>query len=62
MSEETYRAKHEKRWYSVWRVLGPAGPEETIQVYGRDEAREAVKGCWDWCVRDLETGEELKNL
>lgn len=55
-----YQGKHEKRWYMVWRVLGPAGPEEKIKVYGREAARQAVIGCWDWVVRDFETGEEVR--
>lgn len=43
-----YIGKHAKKWYDVWRVLGPAGPEETISVYGLDEAKKAVEGCWDY--------------
>ncbi len=27
-----YRGKHEKQWYNVYRVLGPAGPEENIRI------------------------------
>lgn len=59
MNDGTYKGKHEKRWYTVWRVLGPGGPEETIQVFGRDEAIKATLGCWDWCVKDTETGKEI---
>ena len=43
-----YVGKHEKKFYYVWRVLGPAGPEEKLVVYGFDAAQESVKGCWDW--------------
>jgi hypothetical protein len=51
-----YRGKHEKQWYNVYRVLGPAGPEEEIRVYGRQEALNAILGCWDYEVRN-ERGE-----
>ena len=43
-----YAGKHEKKWYNVYRVVGPAGPEEQFQVYGIDEARKTVQGCWDY--------------
>lgn len=45
-----YTPKHEKQLYNVWRVLGPAGPAELILVYGIEEARQSVVGCWDWEV------------
>ena len=54
-----YVGKHEKQWYNVWRVLGPAGPEQRFPVYGRDDAKEAVRGCWDWEVTTM-TGEIVK--
>ncbi len=43
-----YAARHAKRWYRVWRVLGPAGPVRTEFVLGRQEAEALCKGCWDW--------------
>lgn len=49
---EEYKPKHAKQWYNVWRVLGPAGPEERIPVLGIEEAKKAVLGCWDWEVTD----------
>jgi len=58
MTKETYDkynkvGKHEKQWYSVWRVLCPGGPEETVKVYGLDAALRAVIGCWNWQVKDM---------
>lgn len=55
MDRETYEkthyvGKHEQKDYNVWRVLGPAGPEERFTVHGLAAAKEAVKGCWDWEV------------
>ena len=47
-----YFGKHEKKHYKVWRVLSTIGPEETIETYGLEETREAVKGCWDYKVTD----------
>ena len=49
-SKTPYKPKHERKWYVVYRVLGPAGPEETFPVYGFDNAKEAVKGCWDYDI------------
>lgn len=51
-SPDPYVPKHAKKWYNVWRVLGPAGPEERFPVLGAEEARQAIKGCWDWEVTD----------
>jgi len=50
--ENDYVGKHEKKWYNVYRVLGPTGPEERFPVLGLDEAKEAAIGCWDWEVTD----------
>lgn len=52
--ETHYVGKYEKKKYKVWRVLGPAGPSETITVYGLDAAKTAVQGCWDWEVKDMQ--------
>lgn len=60
MTRETYEkyhnsdyvGKHEKQWYNVYRVLGPAGPEERFPVYGKDEAKRMIAYCWDWEVTD----------
>lgn len=51
-----YVGKHEKKWYLVWRVLGPAGPVEETYVFGRQEAEALCMGCWDWEITpaDLE--------
>ena len=54
-----YKPKHAKKWYHVWRVLGPGGPEEELDVLGREESRDIVKGCWDWEITDTETGEVI---
>ena len=51
---DAYKGKHEMKTYTVWRVLGPAGPEQTLYVDGLNQAREAVRGCWDWVVTDPE--------
>lgn len=56
---DAYVGKHTKQWYNVWRALGPAGPEEHFQVYGREEAKEAVRGCWDYEITNLK-GEIIK--
>ena len=48
----TYKGKHEPRQYTVWRVLGPAGPEERLTVTGLPAVRAAVLGCWDWEVHN----------
>lgn len=45
-----YEPKHGMKLYYVWRVLGPAGPQETICVYGIDNVKQAILGCWDWEV------------
>ena len=57
---KVYVGKHEKHKYKVWRVLGPAGPEEDIIVYGKEELKEAITGTWDYEAIDLTTGEELR--
>ena len=61
MTKETYDkhhkeyiGKHEKKLYNIWRVLGPAGPQESFCVYGIGRAREAVKGCWDYEVTTID--------
>ena len=56
MTKETYDkynkvGKHEKKWYSVWRVLGPGGPEDAMSVYGLENAAKYTSGCWDYTVR-----------
>lgn len=56
-----YVGKHAPKQYQVWRVLGPAGPEETIYVEGLKKANELTMGCWDWEVRNSETGEYIKD-
>lgn len=53
---DEYVGKHEKKLYTVWRVLGPAGPQEQFDVLGLDEAIQATIGCWDWEVKDKVTG------
>ena len=53
-----YVGKHSKKWYMVWRVLGPAGPVEEIYVFGRQEAEKLCKGCWDSEIT-VTTPEEL---
>ena len=52
-----YIGKHEPKQYEVWRVLGPAGPQERFVVHSLDQAKEAIKGCWDWEVTCLNTNE-----
>lgn len=47
-----YKGKHEKQWYNVWRVIGPAGPQERFCVYGMDAVKKSILGCWDWEVTD----------
>lgn len=42
-----YKPKHAVKQYSVYRVLGPAGPEQKFTVYGTKAAEEAIRGCWD---------------
>lgn len=62
MTKETYSkhhetehvGKHEKKYYNVWRVLSPVGPEVTETVYGLDAAHKAILGCWDWEVTDMD--------
>ncbi len=49
-----YAARHAKKWYRVWRVLGPAGPVRTEFVLGRQEAEALCKGCWDWEIEPVE--------
>lgn len=48
-----YTGKHGPKWYNVWRVIGPAGPEEELMVYGIKEAAKAVEGCWDYTVSEM---------
>ena len=48
-----YVGKHGPRYYSVYRVLGPAGPEENMLVYGIDAVKDAIRGCWDYEVCNL---------
>lgn len=57
--EVTYKGKHEKKPYKVWRVLSAVGPEQTLIIVGRQEAINMVSGCWDWSVTDIETGKEV---
>ena len=49
-----YTGKHAPKFYKVYRVLSPTGPEETFVVLGLKEARQAICGCWDYDVTDLE--------
>ena len=56
--DDSYKGKHEQHEYTVWRVLGPAGPTETVKVKGKEELREALIGTWDAEIRD-EKGYEL---
>lgn len=49
-----YTARHAKRWYRVWRVLGPAGPVRTEFVLGRQEAEALCRGCWDWEINPID--------
>ena len=49
----TYIPKHAKKWYTVYRVLGPAGPEVTETVLGLDEVKSLIRGCWDWDIFDM---------
>ena len=53
-----YIGKHAKKMYKVYRVLGPAGPEEILEAYGLDEVRQLISGCWDWEVVTLD-GKEV---
>ena len=55
-----YQPKHAKRMYHVWRVLTVAGPQEEFDILGRDDAIQAVNGCWDWEITSLETGEIVR--
>ena len=48
-----YVGKHAKKWYRVWRVLGPAGPQEETFIFGRQEAEELCVGCWDWEIEPI---------
>ena len=57
--EEEYVGKHAPKTYMVWRVLGPAGPQETIYVQGLDNAKQAILGCWDWEITS-ETGQPIR--
>ena len=50
----TYVGKHEKKWYNVHRVLGPGGPSETIQIYGLDAAKDAVKDIYGYKITTLD--------
>ena len=52
-----YVGKHEKKWYLVWRVLGPAGPVEETYVFGRQEAEALCMGCWDWEITPVDLEE-----
>jgi len=57
---KVYIGKHEKHEYRVWRVLGPAGPEEVITVHGKEELSKAITGMWDYEVADITAGEQLE--
>ena len=50
-----YVGKHEPKNYIVYRVLGPAGPEDYQFITGLDNVKEAIKGCWDWEVTRADT-------
>lgn len=54
-----YVGKHEPKDYVVWRVLGPAGPEEYFVVTGFDNAKQAIIGCWDWEIKRADTMEPV---
>lgn len=48
-----YVGKHAKKWYRVWRVLGPGGPQEEINIFGKQEAEALCEGCWDWEIEPM---------
>ena len=56
---KVYVGKHEKHEYRVWRVYGPAGPEETITVFGKEALKKATKGMWDYEVADITAGDAM---
>lgn len=55
---QPYKGKHEPKSYYIWRVIGPAGPEERFKVYGLKAAKEAILGCWDYEIHD-ENGKDV---
>ena len=55
-----YIPKHAAQWYNVWRVLGPAGPQEIVPAYGLDEARRLTVGCWDAEITSAVDGKVVK--
>ena len=58
-TEVNYVPKHAAQWYNVWRVLGPAGPQESMQAYGLEEVRYLISGCHDYEVTTLD-GKEVR--
>ena len=52
--DKEYKGKHTAKLYSVWRVVGPAGPQERFDIMGFDNAKKAVDGCWDYEVKDMQ--------
>ena len=52
-TDTSYKGKHEPKHYKVWMVKGPAGPEVTTIVCGRNIAEEMIQGCWDWEITHI---------
>lgn len=50
---DEYIGKHELKNYNIWRVQGPAGPQERFSVCGLEKAAEYTLGCWDYSVTDM---------
>ena len=61
-NSKVYVGKHEPKQYFVWRVLGPAGPEQRFTVTGLKAAREAIYGCWDAEVTDINGKDVTKTV
>lgn len=57
---DEYIPWHAKRGYTIYRVLGPGGPEERYLFTGTlGAAIQETSGCYDWCVTDILTGREV---
>ena len=48
-----YVGKHEPKIYKVWIVAGPLGPVEEFTVSGWENAKNAVKGAYDYEITDM---------
>ena len=60
LSNNEYIPWHAKRGYTIYRVLGPGGPEERYLFTGTlGAAIQETAGCYDWCVTDILTGREV---